>query len=130
MKALVVVNQELSQNEQCLKFKINSSVNMSSKNDQFFEISYLCFFVSTAEDKSELGIIISKVKVHTSCFQNEHFKRNKTYTTFFITSFKFSWTFLQLSFSIFNKLCSDSRDLLLQIYLNLFFIILHEILYT
>ena len=130
MKALVVVNQELSQNEKCLKFKINSSVNMSSKNDQFFEINYLCFFVSTAKDKSELGIIISKVKVHTSCFQNENFKRNKTYTTFFITSFKFSWTFLQLSFSIFNKLCFDSRDLLLQIYLNLFFIILHEILYT
>ena len=39
-----------------------------------------------------------------------------------MVSFKFSWTFLQLSFSIFNKLCSASRDLLLQIYSNLFFI--------
>ena len=29
--------------------------------------------------------------------------------------FKFSWTFLPLPFSIFNKLCSAFRDLLLQI---------------
>ena len=36
-----------------------------------FEINYLCFFDSTAGEKSELGVImiISKVKVHTSCFQ-------------------------------------------------------------
>ena len=46
-----------------------------------------------------------------------------------MASFKFSRTFLQMPFCIFNKLCSASQDLLLQIYLNLFFIITHEILY-
>ena len=36
------------QNEKCLKFKLNSSVKMSNKNGQFFEINYLSFIVSTA----------------------------------------------------------------------------------
>ena len=38
----------VSQNGKCLNSKIKSSVNMSNKNGQFFEISYLCFFVSTS----------------------------------------------------------------------------------
>ena len=42
------------QNEKRLKFKINNSVNMSNKNGQFFEINYLCFFVSTAGEKVSL----------------------------------------------------------------------------
>ena len=46
------------QNEKCFKSKINSFVNMSNKSGQFFEINYFCFFVSTAEQKSDLGIII------------------------------------------------------------------------
>ena len=45
-------------NEKCLKSKINSSVNLSIKNGQFFEINHLCFFMSTAGEKSELAIII------------------------------------------------------------------------
>ena len=57
---------------------------MSNKNDQFLEVNHLCFFVSTAGEKIELGIIIiiiiiiSKIKVHTSCFQNEYHTWNKT----------------------------------------------------
>ena len=47
------------QNEKCLKSNISSSVNMSNKNGQFCEINYLCFFVSTAGEKSGLGIIIT-----------------------------------------------------------------------
>ena len=46
------------QNEKCFKSKINGFVNMSNKSGQFFEINYFCFFVSTAEQKSDLGIII------------------------------------------------------------------------
>ena len=46
------------QNEKCLKSKINIFVNMSNKSDQFFQIKYFCFFVSAAEQKSDLGIII------------------------------------------------------------------------
>ena len=42
------------QNEKCCKSKINSSVNMSNKNGQFFEINYLCFFVTTAGEKVDL----------------------------------------------------------------------------
>ena len=45
-------------NKNCLKSKINSSVNVSIKNGQFFEINHLCFFMSTAGEKSELAIII------------------------------------------------------------------------
>ena len=41
---------------------------MLSKNGKFFDINIICFFVSTAGEKSELDIIIiiSWVKVHTS----------------------------------------------------------------
>ena len=46
------------QNEKCFKSKISSFVNMSNESVQFFEINYCCFFVSTAEQKSDLGIII------------------------------------------------------------------------
>ena len=49
------------QNEKCLNFKINCSVNMSKKNGQFFEIKYLWFFVSSAGEKSGLGIIITTI---------------------------------------------------------------------
>ena len=44
---------------------------------------HLCFFVTTAGEKSELGIIItSLVKVHTSYFPNRNHIWNKTYPTF------------------------------------------------
>ena len=43
------------QNEKYLKSQINSWVNMSNKNAQFFETSYLCLFMSTGRQKSELG---------------------------------------------------------------------------
>ena len=45
------------------------------------------------------------------------------YPTFFVAGFKFSWTFLRLPFSIFNKLYSASRDLL---FANLFKLIFHN----
>ena len=47
--------------------------------------------------------------------------KNFWWPTFLMASFKFSWTFLRLSVSIFNKFCSTSWDLLLRIYWNLFF---------
>ena len=79
------------------------------------------FSWAQADKRVSLVIIITHVKVHTSCFQNKNYKWNKTYPTFLMASFKFSWTFLQLSVSIFNKFCSTSWDLLLRIYWNLFF---------
>ena len=45
-----------------------------------------------------------------------------------MVTFKFFWTFLPVIFSIFDRLCSTFRDLLLEIYLNLAFIIQLETL--
>ena len=74
---------------------------------------YIYFFISTAREKKAWCNNYNTLDQSISCFQNRNYKWNKTYPTFIKTCFKFSWTFLQLSFSIFNKLCSTSQDLLL-----------------
>ena len=61
-------------------------------------------------------LIVSKRKM-------ENFIFCARYPTFFMTSFKFSWTILQLSFSIFSELCSASRDL---VFANIFKLVFHN----
>ena len=51
---LIYLLKLVSQNEKYLKSTIKSSVNMSNKNGQFFEINYLCLFMNTARQKSGL----------------------------------------------------------------------------
>ena len=61
------------QNEKYLKSQINSLVNMSNKNGQFFETSFLCLFMSTVRQKSELGYNNNTCQSTYQLFSKPHF---------------------------------------------------------
>ena len=114
------------------KFNHKRNTYKLIKKLKYFHVWHTIFAMSDKRKyiKSELGKIISYVKVHTSCFHNENHKLNKTYPNSFMAAPNFLEHFYSCLSLFFNKLYSSSRELLLQIYLNLFFTILHEILYT